>query len=140
MKTVRHSLFGKTVSAFLLFAVLLVSACSKDAEDSANSTAQAASNINGSWKEKGGVIIKISGVSSSAMGRGTLTAVGGSFPASAAGGECMSEVEYIRGGYWEAYFNTYFTSTGWKRGGVVGLAMNDAGTEFKIGSAVYVRQ
>lgn len=140
MKTIQHNFFGKTVAAFLFFSVLLFSACSKDAEDSANSASQSPGNINGTWKATGGLIIRISGVSASAMGRGTVTAVGNSFPSAAAGGECMSEVEYIRGGYWEAYFNTYFTSTGWKRGGVVGLAMNDAGTEFKIGSAVYVRQ
>jgi hypothetical protein len=140
MTTVRHSFFGKAVSVLLFFSMLLISSCSKDAEDSANSASQSPGNINGTWKEKGGLIIKISGVSSSAQGRGTVSAVGNSFPSAAAGGECMSEVEYIRGGYWEAYFNTYFTNTGWKRGGVVGLAMNDAGTEFKIGTAVYVRQ
>ncbi|MES2372039.1 MAG: hypothetical protein V4557_05630 [Bacteroidota bacterium] len=140
MKTLRHSFLGKTVSAILFFSVLLFSSCSKDAEDAANSASQSPGNINGTWKATGGFIVKISGVSSSADGRGIVVAVGNSFPSTATGGECMSEVEYIRGGYWEAYFNTYFTSTGWKRGGVVGLAMNDAGTEFKIGSAVYVRQ
>ena len=140
MKTLRHSLFGKTVSAFLFFSVLLLASCSKDAEDSANSTDQAASNINGNWKTTGGLIVKISGVSATAMGRGILTNVGTSFPASAVGGECMSEIEYIRGGYWEAYSNSYFPSSGWSRAKEVGLAMNDAGTEFKIGTAVYVRQ
>lgn len=140
MKSVKQFFLSKTAAALFICAALIFSGCSKDAEDSANSASQSPGNINGTWKTTGGFIVKISGVSASAMGRGTVSAVGNSFPSSASGGECMSEVEYIRGGYWEAYFNTYFTSTGWKRGGVVGLAMNDAGTEFKIGSAVYVRQ
>lgn len=140
MKTVRHSLFGKALSAFLFVSVLLLASCSKDAEDSANSADQAASNINGNWKTTGGFIVKISAVTSRTMGLGIVTNVGTSFPASAVGGECLSEIEYIRGGYWEAYNNTYFPGTGWKRSSVVGLAMNDAGTEFKIGSAVYVKQ
>jgi hypothetical protein len=140
MKTLRLSLFGKTVSTLLLFAVLLLSSCSKDAEDSANSTAQAAGAINGVWQTTGGLLIKISGVTPQTMGRGILNNVGTSFPAAAVGGECLSEIEYIRGGYWEAFSNTYSTGGSWSRNKVVGLAMNDGGTEFKIGTAVYVKQ
>lgn len=129
------------IGAILLCMGLLFSGCSKDAEDAANGSSQSPSTINGTWKTSGGFIVKISGVTASAMGRGIVNAVGTSFPSAALNGECMSEVEYIRGGYWEAYNNTYYPGTGWKtKTSVVGLAMNESGKEFKIGSAVYTRQ
>jgi hypothetical protein len=140
MKLNTKTFFGPVALAAFFVITLVFSGCSKDAEDAANSASQSPGNINGSWKATTGLIIKISGVSSSAMGKAVVTAVGTSLPAAALGGECMSEIEYIRGGYWEAYNNTYFPGTGWKRNNVVGLAMNDSGTEFKIGTAVYVKQ
>nr|MBC7611315.1 hypothetical protein [Pseudopedobacter sp.] len=129
----------------LLFATVIIMAfvgCSKDADDSANSSAGFKGNeINGTWKEtKSGFIVKISGVSGSALGNGVVLATGTAFPAGAKGGTCMKEVEHISGGYWNAYYYNYFDNGTWKQSGVIGMAMNDAGKEFKIGSAVYVKQ
>ena len=114
--------------------------CSKDAEDAANSSGFSAADINGTWKEgTTGFTVRISGVSSGSMGKGTVYATGTAFPASALGGTCMKEVEFIRGGYWEAY-NQSYTGSSWYQSQVIGLAMNDAKTEFKIGTKVYKRQ
>jgi hypothetical protein len=114
--------------------------CSKDAEDAANSSGFSASDINGIWKETTtGFTVRISGVSSSSMGYGTVYATGTAFPNSALGGTCMKEVELIRGGYWEAYNQTY-TGSSWYQSNVIGLAMNDSKSEFKIGTKVYKRQ
>lgn len=116
--------------------------CSVDADNSANSDGPFnGSDINGSWKEaKSGFIVKISGVTSTSYGSGIVSATGTAFPSGAKGGTCMKEVEYIQGGYWNAYYYNYFDNGTWKQTGVIGLAMNDAKTEFKIGSAVYVKQ
>jgi hypothetical protein len=127
---------------FLCFAVFttLLLGCSKDAEDAANSSGFSASDINGIWKETTtGFTMRISGVSASGMGYGTVYAIGTAFPASALGGTCLKEVELIRGGYWEGYNQTY-TGSSWYQGSVIGLAMTDSKNEFKIGTKVYKRQ
>ncbi len=123
-----------------MIAILFIG-CSKDAEDSANSTNSFKDeDINGIWKESGsGVAFRITGTSSTVYGNGYLNQAGNVFPSSAVGGRCLSEVEMVRGGYYEAYNWTY-TGTTWVKGGVIGLAMNDAKTYFKIGSKFYYRQ
>ena len=126
----------------LTLAIMSFVGCAPDAEEAANSNGSfSGREINGTWKEsKSGFVVSISGVTSSVMGTGVVTATGSAFPAAAKGGYCMKEVEYIRGGYWEAYYYNYFNDGSWRQTGVVGLAMADDGKSFKIGSAVYVKQ
>ncbi len=124
---------------FVAFSLLSMG-CSKDAEDAANSDGSfSASDINGSWKEgTSGVIVTISGVTTGGSGSGKLTNVGSAFPAAAVNGIVMKQVEHQSGGYWDAY-NQSYTGGSWYQGSVIGLAMNDAKTQFKIGTKIYVR-
>ncbi|MGC4232501.1 MAG: hypothetical protein QM594_05925 [Niabella sp.] len=64
----------------------------------------------------------------------------GAMPAGAVGGYPLTEIEYIRGGYWEAYNNTYYGPGDWRQANVVGVAITDNKNQFRIGSAVYERQ
>jgi hypothetical protein len=126
--------------ALFFISYMLITGCSKEAEEAADSSGYSPSDINGTWKEsKTGLTVRISGVSSSAMGTGIITDVGTAMPVGATGGACLKEVEYIRGGYWEAYNYTYYTNGTWGQTSVAGLAMTSK-SQFKIGTAVYTRQ
>ena len=115
--------------------------CSKEADDAYSSDGFTATDINKTWKETTtGLTIRISGVSSSANGKGVIVSVGTAYPSGASGGTAMTEVEHKSGGYWDAYNNTYYPSGNWVQGSVIGMSMNAAKTEFKIGSKVYKRQ
>ena len=115
--------------------------CSKEADDAYSSDGFKPSDINYTWKETTtGLTIRISGVSSSANGKGVVVSVGTAYPSGASGGTAMTEVEHKSGGYWDAYNNTYYPSGNWVQGNIIGMAMNAAKTEFKIGSKVYKRQ
>lgn len=132
---------NQLLSICIVVITLLFTGCSKDAEDAANSNGSfSASDINGSWKEtKTGVVVYISGVSSYGSGSGKLTNCGTAFPAGALNGIVMKQVEHQAGGYWDAYNQSYYNNA-WYQGNVIGLAMNDAKTQFKIGTAIYVKQ
>lgn len=123
-----------------MFAFLLIS-CSKDATDSANSNSGFSdSDINKTWKETtSGFVLRISSTSTTVYGNGYVSETGTSFPASAVGGRCMSEIERKQGGYWEGYNWSYNGST-WVKGSIIGMAMNDAKTYFKIGTKIYYKQ
>ncbi len=117
--------------------------CSQYAEDAANSDGFSAEDINGKWKEgTTGLVINISGVTDSSLGKGQLITSGTAYPSSAVGGYPMTEVEYHTGGYWDAYNNTYYTTNGgkWIQANIIGLAMNSSKSEFRIGTVVYKRQ
>ncbi len=133
--------FMKNYLLYLMISFVFLG-CSKDATDSAGSDSTFTdSDINGRWKESStGLIIRISSTSSSVYGNGYVDAVGTAYPSGALNGRCMSEVELVSGGYWEAYNWTYYPGTGSVKGSVIGLAMNDARTYFKIGSKFYYRQ
>lgn len=115
--------------------------CSKEATDAANDSNVNATKINGTWRETStGLKIRISGVSSNSSGTGVITDCGSAYPASALGGTPMTVVEYQSGRYWDAYNNSFYPPSTWQQGSVIGLAMNESGSQFLIGSKVYVRQ
>lgn len=133
----------KTQVKILFLAILFAFAsCSEDANEAANSTAGfSATDINGTWKvSPSNLTINISGVSESNYGSATITSVGTAMPSGANGGEVLREIEHIQGGYWNAYNYTYYDNGTWAQTSVVGLAMSDDKSEFKIGSAVYKKQ
>ena len=125
---------NKNKLIFFCLAIFFMS-CSKDATDAANSSGSfSPSDINGTWKEgTTGFTVRISGVRSGGSGSGTVAATGTSFPSGALNGTCMKQVEHQSGGYWDAY-NQSYNNGSWYQGSVIGLAMNDAKTEFKIGT------
>ncbi|POY36412.1 hypothetical protein C3K47_11740 [Solitalea longa] len=136
---------NKLTKLFLLvlsvFALVSCEPASEYAEDASESGGFYATDINGTWKEtKTGLVIRISGVTSSTSGTGVLTNAGTAFPSAAVGGTPLTVIEHQSGGYWDAYNNTYYTNGTWGQTKVVGLAMNDAKTEFRIGTAVYKKQ
>lgn len=115
--------------------------CSKEATDAANDDNVRAEEINGTWRETTtGVKIRISGVSSNSAGNAVITGCGSAFPASALGGTPMTVIEYQSGRYRDAYNNTFFPPSTWQQGSIIGLAMNESGSQFLIGSKVYVLQ
>lgn len=115
--------------------------CSKEADDAYSSSGFTATDINGTWKESTtGVIYRISGVTSTANGKGVVVNVGTAYPSGAVGGTAMTDVEHKNGGYWDAYNNTYFPSGSWVQGSAFGMSMTTTRNEFKIGSKVYKRQ
>lgn len=127
----------KKVKKFLLFfsmCVILIS-CSKEAEDAANSSSGfVETDINGTWKHSNGDVLAIS----ITTGNGVYKA--GPAPAGAVGGNSLTDVTHEKGGYWEAYSHTYY-STGWSASGtIVGLAMADDKKTFKIGTQIYTKQ
>jgi|LauGreDrversion2_2_1035103.scaffolds.fasta_scaffold27836_2 hypothetical protein len=133
----------KTQVKILILTVLFaLTSCSEDANNSANSTAGfSASDINGTWKvSPSNLTIYISGASETNFGTATITSVGTAMPSGANGGQVLQEIEHIQGGYWNAYNYTYYTNGTWAQTSVVGLAMSDDKSQFKIGSAVYKRQ
>lgn len=133
----------KTLVKFLFMAILFAFAsCSEDANEAANSNAGfSASDINGTWKvSPSNLTIRISGASDANYGTATITSVGTAMPSEANGGEVLREIDHIQGGYWNAYNYTFYNDGTWAQTSVVGLAMSDNKSEFKIGSAVYKRQ
>jgi hypothetical protein len=128
------------LSYFLMLCFLIVG-CSKDADDAANSNSGFRDeDINGIWKESSsGFAIRITGATTSTYGSGYVNQTGSAFPAGAIGGRCMSEIELVRGGYFEGQNWTY-TGSSWVKGSIVGMAMVDSKTSFKIGSKTYIKQ
>lgn len=133
----------KTQVKILFLAIFFAFAgCSEDADEAADSDAGfSAADINGSWKvSPSNLTIRISGASDSNYGTATITAVGTAMPSGANGGQVLREIDHIQGGYWNAYNYTYYTNGTWGQTSVVGLAMSDDKSQFKIGTAIYKRQ
>lgn len=115
--------------------------CSKEATDASNDTDVAATEINDTWRETStGLKIRISGVTSTSSGSGVITDCGTAYPASALGGTAMTVIEFQSGRYWDAYNNTFYPPSTWQQGSIIGLTMSTDGSQFKIGSKIYIRQ
>lgn len=115
--------------------------CSEFATEASRSSGFSATDINGTWRESSsGLVIRISGVSSSYNGSGRLTSAGTAYPSAAVGGYPLREIEHQSGGYWDAYHYTYNHNGTWSQTHVVGMAMTSDKKSFKIGSAVYRKQ
>ncbi len=124
----------------VIFSCLFIS-CSKDAEDSVRSGDVDPKLIEGVWRETStGLIIAITDVGSAAGGKGRIVNVGTAYPASAKDGYPMTVIEYKSGKYWDAYNNTFTPPSSWSPSHIIGLAMNESGSQFLIGTAIYVRQ
>ena len=130
----------KKIKKFLLFFIMsgVLFSCSKDADNSANSISPfKTTDINGTWEN-----IPTSTVVEISMTTGNGIFRGGPVEAAAIGGNSLTGVTYISGGYWEAKSHTYFSSTGWSATNYknVGLAMADDKKTFKLGNSVYTRR
>lgn len=125
----------------VVIASCIFTSCSKEATDAANDNNVDAELINHTWRETStGLKIRISGVTKTSAGNGVITDCGTAYPASALGGTPMTVIEYQSGRYWDAYNNTFYPPSTWQQGSIIGMTMNQSGTEFQIGSKIYVRQ